>query len=112
MSKQIFTTDKFQFSENCLSLIFNNLLEFSDEFNSDLDGWKLFEYLLDYVHDLNMILPGGKYKGETYLRAAVKAQNKRMVFLLISNEHGTALRNGGVSIEIDEESKKWIQGNL
>lgn len=113
MSNQIFTAHtNFQFSENCLSWVFNTILECSDEFNSDLDGWKLLEYLLSYVHDLNMPLPGGKYRGETYLRAAVMAQNKRMVFLLISNEHGNALYNGGVSITIDEESKRWIEQNL
>ncbi len=112
MSNQIFTTRDFQFSEHCFGWVFNNVVESSGEYSSDLDGWKLFEYLLDYVHDLNTPLSCGQYKGETYLRAAVKYGNKRMVFLLTRNEHGSACRNGGVSITIDEDSKKWIAENL
>ena len=113
MSTPIFTTADFQFSKHCFDWIFSNVLESSDEYTSDLDGWKLFEFLLDYVDDLNAPLYCGRFRGESYLRAAVKSGNKRMVFTLTRKQHGTARRdNHGVSILIDEDSNKWIAENL
>ena len=112
MTSHTYSTDKFQFSEHCLDMIFSNVLENGFEFNSDLDGWTLLKYLLSYVRDINTPLQCGTYRGLNRLLTAVRSRNKKMVLLLLSNQHGSQLEGENVPILIDEMSRKWIDENL
>ena len=95
-----------EMNQQCIDLIFNNIIDGFEE------GWTLFEQILVNIPNINGLLTGGKFKGETYLRAACKSGNHRMVKLLIADQHGLLLEEETVAIYIDDHSKRWIKNHL
>lgn len=93
-------------NQRCIDLIFNNIIDGFEE------GWTLFEQILVNIPNINGRLTGGKFEGETYLRAACMSNNHRMVKLLIADQHGLLLEEETVAIYIDDYSKQWIEDHL
>ena len=93
-------------NQQCIDLIFNNIIDGFEE------GWTLFEQILVNIPNINGVLTGGKFMGETYLRAACKSNNHRMAKLLIADQHGLLLEEETIPIYIDDVSKQWIKNNL
>jgi hypothetical protein len=72
----------------------------------------LMKVLLAHVNNPNFILRSGKYKGKTLLQGAIATENKYLVRLLLSNNHGSKIFEIKEPIIIDYESKVWIDKNI
>lgn len=80
----MYSTEHFKFSDQCIDMLFNNLLD--GDLEKEEDGWTLFTYLLSFVTDINRPLSCGKYKGESFLYAATKEENVKMRLLIQPDE--------------------------
>lgn len=82
---------------------------------TQLEGKKLLqlmEMLLAHISNPNFILESGKFQGLSFLQGAIALENKELIKLIISGNHGSKIFKLQEPLLIDDQSAKWIKENL